>query len=313
MQNRQYQNRQQVKPCLLFLLFGLAVRYSSAFLVSQPIQQQNPHAFAVSSSATIRQFQQHEAVSSYTKQQHQSRRFKQDDMWKLNEIIRADVWNAEPFDIGQGGVRLATESAVKISGTVQHRPGKAEAKPLELLRFRELQSVPESTVTKVLHECKAELVCLGQGKELYKDPGSTTVKEVMYAPHEAARDALNMAGSVSHADRIVINVLGGDDLQLPEVIDALHFLVISLDANTKSKIFFNSLCHSSIPTGTTTVTVVSFPHVPAAVDEGEAQVTAMPLTGLWPAAEKAIAKGEVYARDGNWWTVVDADIDEALA
>ena len=218
--------------------------------------------------------------------------------WELNEVIKGDIFDTEaPFDAGAGGVRLAQESAIKVIGSVKHKPGKAEAKPSSLLRYKDLQVVDGAKVKQVLDNVGSAVLASGQGVELYKDPGQTTEKVILYAPVEAAKDAFSAAASAIESEELVFNFLGGDDLIMQEVMDAASELVINMDIATKAKISYNSLCHKSIPLGTCTVTVVS-------VGSGE--------TGDFKGVDKSIASGEVYLRDGAYYTVDEADIDTAL-
>ncbi|KAG7373609.1 hypothetical protein IV203_034333 [Nitzschia inconspicua] len=97
--------------------------------------------------------------------------------------------NETPIDEGQGGVRLAQESAIKIYGSIKHKPGSADATAKDLVRYFKLQTVPDAV--ELLQQAGHSILCHGQGVELYKDPGTTTVKEVKYAPDEAVKDALS--------------------------------------------------------------------------------------------------------------------------
>jgi hypothetical protein len=138
------------------------------------------------------------------------------------------------------------------------------------------------------------ILCLGQGVEEYKDPGQTTNKVVLYAPVEAIKDAITNAASAMESEKLVFNFLGGDDLMVGEVMEAGSELVLALDIPTKTKISFNSISHKTIPSGTCTITVVSV--------GGQA-------SDSLSSVEKAVAQGEVYSRDGNWYTVEESDIN----
>lgn len=211
-------------------------------------------------------------------------------------VIKGEELGRAPFDEGQGGVRLAEESAVKICGTVKHGPGKADPNLSDLVRYKKVTQVDETTVQFALKEAGARIVCTGRGTELYKDPGETIVGEVILAPMDAAKDALNAAGSLKDATKVVFNFLGGNDLQLMEVMDAMDFMIKdALDINTKAKIYFNSLSHNSFPNESVTLTLV-------AVD-GESE----------GAPVKGIRAGELYVHDGKWWTVTDDDINTDIA
>lgn len=199
---------------------------------------------------------------------------------------------------GGDGVRLAQESAIKITGEVVHKPGKADAQPMELLRYTALNKVDESTVTSVLEQTGSKILCSGQGVEEYRDPGETTEKIVILAPTEAIKDAVSKAAPAMESESLVFNFLGGDDLMMGEVLDAAKEMVLMMDIATKAKISFNSLCHDSIPCGTCTVTVVS---LGTGTFEGSSGV------------QKSIAAGEVYLRDGTYMTVQESEINTALA
>jgi len=217
--------------------------------------------------------------------------------WELHNVIEAQTADMAPAEEGLGGVKLAKESAIKIVGEINHKPGKSESLPEELLRYNNLLTVDESTVKGVLEKGGSTILCSGQGVEDYKDPGETTNKEVFYAPVEACKDAITNAASAMEAETLVFNFLGGDDMMTGEVMEAGNELVLALDIPTKTKVLFNSLSHTTIPKGTCTVTVVSV----GATDDS--------LSGV----EKAVAQGEVYSRDGTWYTVEEGDINTAVA
>lgn len=216
--------------------------------------------------------------------------------WELHEIIRADDIDLQAVDTGLGGVRLAQESAIKITGDVRHKPGSAESKPKDLLRYTGLTTIEESKAKDVLEKSGGKIIATGQGVEFYQDPADTLETVVKLGPMEAVKDAMNSAASAIDEKTLVFNFLGGDDLIMGEVMDATNELVVMMDIATKAKIRFNSISQSSIPSGTCTVCVVA-----VGVSEEE-------LTG----AEESIAAGEVYARDGVWYTVDKANINTAV-
>jgi hypothetical protein len=222
---------------------------------------------------------------------------KRADIWKLGEMIKGEGEDKEEFDRGQGGVRLAQDSVIKITGTVKHASGSSDAQPMDLMRYNDMKKVEESHVNDVLKKIGASIICKGAGKELYKDPGQGTVMDVRLAPSEAIKDALKVAGSALQAQKLVFNFLGGDDLMMKEICDATNDLVIQLDVATKAKITFNSICHASVPSGSCSVTVVAM---------GEENDE---LKG----ADKSIANGEVYYRDGNWFTVEESEMNTSIS
>ena len=222
---------------------------------------------------------------------------------EFDEVIQGLSVDAEEVDEGIGGVRLAKESAIKIVGDIKHKPGKSETYPKDLLRYNTLKEVDESTVKTTLQKYESTIICYGQGVELYRDPGETTIKEVYYAPKEAVKDALTNAKSAMSSSYLVFNFLGGDDLMCGEVLNAANELVLDLDIPTSTQIKFNSLCHKSIPSGTCALTVISL-----GTDAGDDETSSFTSD-----VEKAIASGEIYLRDGVWYTVEESDINTALA
>ena len=213
----------------------------------------------------------------------------------LHSVIRAgdDDFALDP---NSGGIGLAKESVIKVTGQVNHKPGSADPKPSELLRYTQLQELSESQVSSSVQS----IVCTGRGKELYRDPGETTIKEVTYAPLDAVRDAMNAAGSTQEAEKLVINFVGGDDLQIMEVLSAVQQMVLNLDVKTSTKIFFNSICHRTFPFEQAYVTVVAMAN---SAGGGES------LTG----ADKALASGEIYFHDGKYFTLSEEHINAAVA
>jgi hypothetical protein len=162
-----------------------------------------------------------------------------------------------------------------------------------------MKEVEQGKVNDVMKKVGSKIICSGQGKELYKNPGETLETVILMSPVEAIKDAFSTAASAMDSENLVFNFLGGDDLMMGEVLDATNEMVVMLDIATKAKISFNSLCHSSIPSGTCAVTVVSV---------GNEQEEGAEFSGV----EKSVAAGEIYVRDGGYWTVEEADINTAV-
>jgi hypothetical protein len=219
-------------------------------------------------------------------------------------VIQADEVDFD-FDVGLGGVRLAQETSVLISGTVQHAPGSAAATMEDLRRYNGVRAVPEAAVTSALQAASAKLVCTGRGKELYKDPGATTSKEVTYAPKDAARDALVGAGTAMDCDRVQINFVGGQDLQYLEVLEAVQQLVLNLDVKTKCKISFSSISDGQFPREAAAVTVVGW--TGETVTEGSAALAELSDVG------RSVALGRLFFRDGTYYTVLESDLNDTVA
>lgn len=216
---------------------------------------------------------------------------------ELYEVIRGDAIDTPTFDTGAGGVRLAKENAIKITAEVRHKPGSAESRAMDLKRYTQLSKVEESQIKEILGKSGGKIIATGKGSELYKDPGESLEAVVKLAPMEAIKDAVNGAASAIEEKELVVNFLGGDDLILGEVLDATNELVVMMDIATKAKISVNSLSHNSIPMGSCSVCVVSVGETPSAVS----------------GVEESVSAGEVYYRDGVWYTVDKANINTAIA
>jgi len=214
--------------------------------------------------------------------------------WELASVIRGEEVDKE-FDPLQGGVRLAMENAIKVFGNVIHKPGSVEPRAKGLLRYSRLRETSKATVASY----GVSIVCTGSGKEFFKPPGTGTVKEVYYAPLEAVKEALTTAGSTQSYSKLVVNFLGGDDLQLAEVIEGVQQLIGKLDVKQNTEVTFNSLGHKSVPLETATVTIVGLTEE----SSGEGK------TG----EEGSILQGEVYILDGKILTVVEEDLNDALS
>ena len=216
---------------------------------------------------------------------------------ELYEVIRGDAIDTPSFDVGAGGVRLAKENAIKITAEVRHKPGSAESRAMDLKRYTQLSKVDESQIRDILAKTGGKIIATGKGTELYKDPGDSLEAIVKLGPMEAIKDAVNGAASAIEEKELVFNFLGGDDLILGEVLDATNELVVMMDIATKAKISVNSLSHNSLPLGSCSVCVISV---------GE---SASELSGV----EESVAAGEVYFREGVWYTVDKANINTAIA
>lgn len=186
------------------------------------------------------------------------------------------------YDVGQGGVRLAQDSAIKIGGSVKTKTGQPEME--ELLRYKKLTEVSDVSGVSVLAS--------GRGKEDYRDPGSSTNKEVTTGPHDAVRDALNGMASATGYGSIFLNFLGGDDMQVLETLDATKVMIDKITIDSTTSVAFNSVSHSSVPRDVVTLTVVG-------------------VSDETSGASKP--SGEVYFLDGKYWTVSADDIQDAVA
>jgi len=219
---------------------------------------------------------------------------RRNDFASLFSVIKSEDVDFK-FDEGAGGVRLAQESVIKITGQVSHAPGKAEPKISDLMRYTSLTAVSESAVDS----SPVTVLGTGIGVELYKDPGETASADITLAPPDAVRDCLMGVGSALEYDTVHINFCGGNDAQVLEVLAATKEMVLDLDVKTKAKIAFSSISHSSLPEGKSFITVVGLPE----------DVSTGGLKGV----ERALASGEVFFCNGQYWTVTDDDINTAIA
>ncbi len=210
-------------------------------------------------------------------------------------LIKGEAVDAETFDENEGGVGLALRSAIKISGKCQ----KEQCDAQELLRYEKMQEVETSVAQSIMDKSGCSVLCSGMGKELYQDPGSSIRYEdklVKLAPIEAAKAALENVSAASDAAKYVsLNFAGGDDLIIGEVLEACGMLMNGLNLEGKFKISFNSISFNQFADETCSVTVVA--------SGGN--------TGGLEGVDESIARGELYAYDGKWFTVAEGDITTA--
>lgn len=195
-------------------------------------------------------------------------------------------------DDTRGGVGLAQESAVKIIGT--------GTEPENMIRYTQVTpfdfAASANTAVKVL--------CKGMGKEKFQNPGTGTERNIVCAPPDAVRDALSSSEAMDNNSGgnggVVLNFLGGDDLKIMEVVNAVQLVVEGLELGDDSKVTFNSLCHRSFPEEVCSVTVVS-------VADGVEDQASSAAGGV----EGSVAKGELYFHSGKWYTVLEENINTA--
>jgi len=220
-----------------------------------------------------------------------------------SSVIYADDSDFQ-FDPGQGGVRLAQESALMLSGKVATKKKGAEATPSQFTRYTQLTPLTEAQVQDVLTGKQGGvLMGVGSGKELYKDPGNGSDQVIELAPLEAARDLLNTLsakGSLDDSMDYVVNILGGHDMQVLEVLNALEQLRENLFSSSKVSLSFNSLSHESFPLEQVTMTLVGLP--------ADASASAFREKD----GDNAIAQGRVFFQDGNYCTVAEGDLNPDL-
>jgi len=222
-----------------------------------------------------------------------------DDDWA---VIKPEE-DTESWDLSLGGVGLAMDSAIRISGAASAASG-GDADFTKMDRFNALAEASEADVNAAMSTTGAALIASGMGQELYKDPGLTTVREVTYAPVDAVVKALSStpnAAALSGAKSIAVNFLGGNDLISGEAVDAANLLVQNMDFGPKNvKIVVNAVSYKDIPDGTASVTVMAVGGEGGSDDDASAAADG----GL----AEAIGKGEAYFYQGKWYAVLDEDL-----
>lgn len=221
---------------------------------------------------------------------------------QLNEVIYA-LQEEDLIDEGQGGVALAENNALKIIGRVgtkkSSNPDDEEfvsgAEPTELKRYKAIKELSPADFESLAADAGTVVIGTGKGTELYKDPGTSTVKEIYYAPVEAAKDAiasLTSLSSLSDVQKVVFNFAGGKDLIIGEVMTGCDILYEGLElAGRKDlRVVFNAIGDNAFPKEVAAVTVVACQRK-GGVDEG------------------GVKGGEAYFHLGKWWTLDEEDIN----
>mmetsp|Transcript_24359 Transcript_24359/g.36135 ORF Transcript_24359/g.36135 Transcript_24359/m.36135 type:complete len:321 (+) Transcript_24359:67-1029(+) len=191
------------------------------------------------------------------------------------------------IDFGKCGVEFATETAVRIQGVIR-RGKELNAECLSIEHFKAVQYIDG--------ELPSDLTVLaeGVGIENYKDPGTSGKRETEYGPDEAAKAVLNNINKNQSAERLVINLLSGHDVNLQEVLDAVKKLATGL--TNAGEIYFNSMSSKEFKEGVTSITCVSMKKLPEAYyDEDTVGNILGPSTG------------EIYANEGKYLTVAFED------
>merc|ERR1719401_95027 len=217
----------------------------------------------------------------------------------LEGLITGEAKGEVSLDENEGGVGLAKRTAVKIVG-VSRKGNGSEAQGL--LRYKKMHKLDAAEAKSIMERAGCQLLCLGAGKEIYEYLGSANrpyENQIVLAPTDAARNALESVASAAmnpeDVKLVTVNFLGGDDLILGEVLEACDLLVNELDFPVKAKVTFNSLSYKEVPVDVCTVTVV--------VSRGSSD-------GL-KGADESVARGELYIRDGQWFTLAEGDIETA--
>jgi hypothetical protein len=222
-------------------------------------------------------------------------------------VIKGIEQEEEVIDFEKGGVRLALQQVVVLNGVINHKPGSADPEFIDLTRYTQLKELGLDQVQTLLATAGAAVICTGKGAEVYSDPGKTTEKFVQYAPDDAIKNAMAAAGPAMDYDTIRINVCGGDDLDVMQVVEACQTFVMGSDIKTGTKVYFHSMSYKDLAATEAWVTVIGIKRdesasASASASSGEVDEA---LTG----AAKTVAKGQVYWTDGRYWSVAAEDIN----
>ncbi len=240
---------------------------------------------------------------------------------RLFSLIKGEAYGSEPFDENEGGVGLAKRCAVKIvgGGSVGREKGSASDSEVvggnaieaqELYRYERLTPLDKSEIVNSIAEGKygdMQVLCSGLGKEDYADPGSSyrvEDKVIKLAPIEAVKNALSSIAKIPQmtieskkSSIMVFNFLGGDELIIGEVLMACDMLVEGLNLPATTKVKFNSISHVDVPSEFCHVTVL-------AVGGGAMSSSSSEEADI----DESVGKGELYDRDGKWFTVARRDM-----
>ncbi|KAI2512644.1 hypothetical protein MHU86_1863 [Fragilaria crotonensis] len=207
-------------------------------------------------------------------------------------VIKGIREDSEEIDFGRCGVKLAEETAVRMSGQVISNSYNANA--AASAEWKQIDNIIKLTPVDLESVAGGvKIVATASAVEEYKDPGQGIVKEVLYAPDECAKAILkrelDLAENTGGA-RIVINVAGGNDLQVSEVLDAV--VKVSAGFNRNLEIVWNSLSYKEFTDGEASMVVVSLEKI----DDGQD----LTVSG--------VASGEIYMHNGKYMTVDESDI-----
>jgi hypothetical protein len=203
----------------------------------------------------------------------------------LRNVIRG-LDEEDLIDEGLGGVTLAIESAILVSG--QYDKSADEFSLNDLTRYTELTEIKDSSL---LQSSDSNVIGAGGGDECYYDPGENTYKQIDFAPIVAATEAVkSISTGFGDISSLSVNILGGDELVINEAVDgALEVVRNMIDLPSNCKVSMTSLCTSSIPATSASVTLV------AGSGNGKGS------TG--------IERGYIYQHKGKLWTVQEENLE----
>lgn len=189
-------------------------------------------------------------------------------------------------DFGRCGVKMTADTVVKMSGMC-NKKNSAEWDILD--NYSQVVDLDDKQQTMV--------VASALGIEDYQEVGDGTDKVVLYGPIEAANSVIAAMDAAKVDDDVVINIAGGDDLQVEEVLMAIEMVA----KEVKGSVAWNSLSFAKFPSAQATMVVTSVKKPAAKKDDDEDD------NGLKGTA-KALSMGEVYLMNDKYVTVVEEDV-----
>mmetsp|Transcript_12287 Transcript_12287/g.13649 ORF Transcript_12287/g.13649 Transcript_12287/m.13649 type:complete len:536 (-) Transcript_12287:111-1718(-) len=177
-------------------------------------------------------------------------------------LIRGVRKNERILDAGEGGVAFAEETAIRCSGMVMKNDNdednKVDAEIVFLDHFKKVRFIDDPTKN-------LNIIATGIGLSNYDKISSgsyswtdfATAQEIEYAPLEAAKAVVRSLGEEKDKsyDRLVINILGGEDLAVSNSINATE--IIANELSNVKEIVFNSLSFGDFAENYTTIVCVA--------------------------------------------------------
>jgi len=182
-------------------------------------------------------------------------------------------------DPGLPPVKQAQESVSILFGNVEINGDEINPVSNDLKLYSKLTPLPSPSALK------GKVLCKGTGIEVYREPGSSTERDVTLSPTDAVENALSSIEANSAGAKVQISFVGGDDLMVHEVIEGVAIMTSGLNLKSSIDVEFRSLCHESFPLEKCCVVALD-------VDKD--------------------ADGEIYWHDDKWWTVSEDDFTPTI-
>uniref|UniRef100_A0A7S0C1W7 Uncharacterized protein n=1 Tax=Proboscia inermis TaxID=420281 RepID=A0A7S0C1W7_9STRA len=206
----------------------------------------------------------------------------------------------EIFDeVGSDAAKIMA-ATTKMIGNVFEFRNEYVAQPADMLTYGKYTEfdMSDKAVQSAMDLYGCKVICRGEGKEVYYDPGETAIFRADYAPVKAAESCLSSLSNVpdlKDAILLVVNIFGGAELQPLEVKAGIKLVIGGLDIPDDLRIKFNSVSHSDFPFEYASMTVV------AKFNDNDVEASGV---------EKSVANGEVYFHRGKWLTCLEEDLQQ---